>query len=119
MRREIVDLLRCPASGSRLKVEARETQGEEIVSGFLIAEDTGQRYPIVAGIPRFVPPGSYAETFGFQWRTFASTQLDSVSGHPISAERFWRATAWSPGELRGQWVLDVGCGAGRFAEVVL
>ncbi|MDR7450220.1 MAG: class I SAM-dependent methyltransferase [Armatimonadota bacterium] len=119
MRREIVDLLRCPASGSRLKVEVRETQGEAIVSGFLVAEDTGWRYPIVAGVPRFVPPEHYAETFGFQWRTFARTQLDSVSGQPISAGRFWRATAWRPEELRDQWVLDVGCGAGRFAEVAL
>ncbi len=119
MRREIVDLLRCPTSGSRLKVEAQETLGEEIVSGFLVADGTGERYPIVAGIPRFVPPGNYAETFGFQWRRFARTQLDSVSGHPISADRFWRATAWTPGELRDQWILDVGCGAGRFAEIAL
>lgn len=119
VRPEIVELLRCPASGSRLILEPEETQGEEIVSGYLIAEATGQRYPIVAGIPRFVLAGTYAETFGFQWRMFARTQLDSVSGHPISAERFWRATAWRPEELRDYWVLDVGCGAGRFAEVAL
>lgn len=80
MRREIVDLLRWPASGSRLKMEVRETQGEAIVSGFLVAEDTGRRYPIVAGVPRFVPPENYAETFGFQWRTFARTQLDRCLG---------------------------------------
>jgi SAM-dependent methyltransferase len=119
MRREIVDLLRCPASSGRLKVEAKEVKGDEIVSGYLIAEDTGQRYPIVAGVPRFVQSESYAETFGFQWRAFARTQLDSVSGHPISAERFWRATGWKVEEIRDQWVLDVGCGAGRFAEVAL
>jgi SAM-dependent methyltransferase len=119
MRREIVDLLRCPASSGRLKVEAKEVKGDEIVSGYLIAEDTGQRYPIVAGVPRFVQSESYAETFGFQWRAFARTQLDSVSGHPISAERFWRATGWKVEEIRDQWVLDVRCGAGRFAEVAL
>lgn len=119
MRYETVDLLRCPASGSRLKVEPEESQGDEIVSGWLVAEDSGRRYPIMAGVPRFVPSGNYTETFGFQWRRFGRTQLDSVSGQPISAERFWRATAWAREELQDQWVLDVGCGAGRFAEVAL
>lgn len=119
MRPEIVELLRCPTSGSRLKLEVEEAVGNEVITGYLVAEDAGQRYPIVAGIPRFVQREGYAETFGFQWRAFARTQLDSVSGQPISAQRFWRATAWEPEGLRGQYVLDVGCGAGRFAEVAL
>ncbi len=54
-----------------------------------------------------------------QWNTFSKTQLDSHSGHPISANRFWEATGWKPSDLAGQRVLDVGCGAGRFAEVAL
>jgi SAM-dependent methyltransferase len=54
-----------------------------------------------------------------QWNHFAKTQLDSHSGHPISAERFWKATAWQPEEIAGQWVLDAGCGSGRFAEIAL
>lgn len=54
-----------------------------------------------------------------QWNRFARTQLDSHTGHPISAQRFWRATGWKPSDLRGKWVLDVGCGSGRFAEVAL
>jgi SAM-dependent methyltransferase len=29
------------------------------------------------------------------------------------------ATNWSPNDIKGQWVLDAGCGAGRFAEVAL
>jgi SAM-dependent methyltransferase len=54
-----------------------------------------------------------------QWNHFAKTQLDSYSGHPISFERFWNATGWQPTALNGQWVLDVGCGSGRFAEIAL
>jgi SAM-dependent methyltransferase len=45
--------------------------------------------------------------------------LDSHSGQSISSDRFWRTTGWSSEELRGQWVLDCGCGAGRFAEIAL
>ena len=36
----------------------------------------GHSYPVVGGIPRFVPEGSYADNFGFQWTTFRTTQLD-------------------------------------------
>jgi SAM-dependent methyltransferase len=54
-----------------------------------------------------------------QWNHFAKTQLDSHSGHPISADRFWTSTGWNPDALKDRWVLDVGCGSGRFAEVAL
>jgi SAM-dependent methyltransferase len=54
-----------------------------------------------------------------QWNHFAKTQLDSYSGHGISEDRFWLATGWNPDEMEDKWVLDVGCGSGRFAEVAL
>jgi hypothetical protein len=73
----------------------------------------------VNGIPRFVPARNYAANFGFQWNRFRRTQLDSGTGLPISRDRFQRATGWSRDTLAGARVLDVGCGAGRFAEVAL
>jgi 2-polyprenyl-3-methyl-5-hydroxy-6-metoxy-1,4-benzoquinol methylase len=91
----------------------------DIVSGWLVSEDGLYRYPIRNGIPRFVPESNYADSFGMQWNHFSKTQLDSHSGHPISAARFWKATAWSPDDMKDRWVLDVGCGSGRFAEVAL
>jgi 2-polyprenyl-3-methyl-5-hydroxy-6-metoxy-1,4-benzoquinol methylase len=54
-----------------------------------------------------------------QWNRFSKTQLDSHSGHPISAKRFWEATQWQTRGSRRKLVLDVGCGAGRFAEIAL
>lgn len=114
--------LRCPKSGQSLCLEsatATQSVSGEINSGWLVSADGQQRYPIRGSIPRFVPESNYADNFGMQWNHFAKTQLDSHSGHPISAERFWKATGWRPGDLRGQWVLDVGCGSGRFAEVAL
>lgn len=76
-------------------------------------------YPIRGDIPRFVPEENYASNFGLQWNRFRRTQLDSFSGHPISRERFMRYTGWEAGSLKGALVLDVGCGAGRFAEIAL
>ena len=80
---------------------------------------SGHAYPIAQHVPRFVPADNYAANFGFQWNRFRRTQLDSHTGVPISRARFLLSTEWSPGELAGKRVLDVGCGAGRFAEVAL
>lgn len=122
MKLELLKLLRCPQSGQPLKLEAdtRLISGnDEVETGWLVTGDSSHRYPIRGAIPRFVPGSNYADNFGMQWNQFRRTQLDSYSGHPISAHRFWNATGWRPNELSDKWVLDVGCGAGRFAEVAL
>ena len=115
----ILSLLRCPVSGSPLSLEAREVAGDRVRSGVLRTLDGQFDYPIRDFIPRFVPNSNYADSFGMQWNRFRRTQLDSHSGHSISADRFWTATGWRAEDLAGQWVLDVGCGSGRFAEVAL
>lgn len=119
MKTELLELLRCPKSGQRLALENSESSADDIKDGCLVSEDGQYRYPVRDGIPRFVPETNYADNFGMQWNHFRQTQLDSCSGHPISSERFWKATGWSPDKLKDQWVLDAGCGAGRFAEVAL
>lgn len=59
-----------------------------------------------------------SDTFGLQWTQHARTQLDSVSGVPISRTRFFAATGW-PEAMAGEHILEAGCGAGRFTEVLL
>jgi len=119
MKYELLERLRCPKTGQRLTLDTPEPITNIIVNGWLVSMDGQHRYPIRNGIPRFVPEENYADNFGMQWNHFSQTQLDSYSGHPISSNRFWKATGWRPEDLEGQWVLDVGCGAGRFAEIAL
>lgn len=119
MKQELLERLRCPVSGQRLRLDVLEPTADAIENGWLVSEDGQHRYPIRNGIPRFVPEANYADNFGMQWNHFRQTQLDSYSGHPISANRFWKATGWHPEDMKGKWVLDAGCGAGRFAEVAL
>ena len=119
MKDRLLNLLACPTCRVNLRLYiTRESQGE-VESGQLECSRCNRVYPIIAFIPRFVPAKNYADNFGYQWQRFQQTQLDSYSGIPISRERFFRQSSWSPQELAGKLVLDVGCGAGRFAEVAL
>jgi SAM-dependent methyltransferase len=119
MHAELIDVLRCPQTGQKLRLQDAVHRREVVESGWLVAEGGDHRYPIRDGIPRFVGASNYADNFGTQWNKFRQTQLDSFSGQPISASRFWHATGWAPEDIKDRWVLDVGCGAGRFAEIAL
>jgi len=116
---ELLPLLHCPKTGSAFDLESAIYVGNKISDGWLVSKNGSTKYPIKNYIPRFVPESNYADNFGMQWNMFSQTQLDSFSGHPISADRFWKATGWNKADLKGKWVLDCGCGAGRFAEVAL
>jgi SAM-dependent methyltransferase len=119
MKESLLEILRCPKTGASLDVVAQECEHGEIRTGDLFTEDRVNRYPVRDFIPRFVPTDNYASSFGLQWNRFRRTQLDSVSGVPSSRDRFYGFSQWSPAELSGKRVLDVGCGAGRFAEIAL
>lgn len=118
MHADLVDILCCPVTGGPLALVDAEYERGRVRNGWLAAAG-GARYPVRDFVPRFVAESNYADNFGFQWNRFSATQLDSHSGQPISADRFWHATQWQPHDLEGALVLDIGCGSGRFAEVAL
>jgi SAM-dependent methyltransferase len=95
-----------------------EIEGE-VESGRLDCEHCAVRYEIESFVPRFVPRQNYASSFGFQWNRFQRTQLDSSTGQPISRDRFFAQSGWQRQEMSERWTLDIGCGAGRFAEIAL
>jgi hypothetical protein len=118
MRVELPEILRCPSSGGCLVLKDAVCEGDAVKSCRLVSAD-GTHSWLIRAFARFVPESNYADNFGMRWNKFRTTRLDSYSGHPISARRFWMATGWTPQDLVGRWVLDAGCGAGRFAEVAL
>lgn len=82
-----------------------------------LISEAGEKFPVVNGIPRFVPQDNYASAFGLQWKNFAKTQLDSFNGTKISQERLERCLGFPIEQLRGKNLLEVGSGAGRFTEL--
>lgn len=106
---------RSPKSGKSLDLV--EANGADVETGTLT--DGNDRFPVVRHIPRFCGVDNYASTFGWQWNHYRTTQLDS--GSPWAAEserRLFAETRW-PRDMRGQRILEAGCGMGRFTEVLV
>jgi SAM-dependent methyltransferase len=79
----------------------------------------GCSFRSVNSIPRFVPVDNYASSFGLQWNQYRTTQLDSHTGLTISRDRLTRLLGGSLDIVSGKQVLEAGCGAGRFSEILL
>lgn len=113
---EIPPQLRCPAHAAERLTAVGATRVDEAREFVCLS---GCRFPLVGGIPRFVASDDYASSFGMQWNVFRRTQLDSHTGTTISRDRLVRCLGGSLDVLRGKSVLEVGCGAGRFTELML
>jgi 2-polyprenyl-3-methyl-5-hydroxy-6-metoxy-1,4-benzoquinol methylase len=97
-----------PESGELLELKQDKLTGR-----------SGHEYPVINGIPRFVSKENYASAFGLQWNTFRKTQLDSINRMDISRSRLERCLGQAIEELKGKSLLEVGCGAGRFTEILV
>src|SRR6266511_4943190 len=117
MHRELAQRLVSPESGEPLALVADTEADEGHVESGELRTASGRSYPIVGGIPRFVSGDSYASSFSEQWKRWATTQFDSVNGTDIFRRRFERYFGELE-RLRGLDVLDAGCGAGAFLDVV-
>ena len=79
----------------------------------------GCTYEIKNLIPRFVPEDNYSNSFGVQWNLYRQTQLDSYTGLSISRDRLMRMLGGNFNIVKDKHVLEAGCGAGRFTEILL
>jgi SAM-dependent methyltransferase len=111
-----LSLLACPDCRNDLRCTGEAVGADgQVVDGTLCCTRCGREFPVIKGIPRFVPRDNYASGFGLEWIRHSRTQYDSYSGLGVSRQRFFDQTKW-PQDLTGERVLEVGSGSGRFTE---
>ena len=116
MRESDLQYLACPRCHHELRINAVTARnGAGLETAQLQCTSCRADFPVLRGIPRFVPTENYASNFGLEWTLHAKTQYDSYSGVPLSRQRFFAETHW-PARLDGQLILEVGSGSGRFTE---
>jgi SAM-dependent methyltransferase len=108
---DLSGILVCPECGRGLPPETSWTPAGTRCGG------CGRSVAVIRGIPRFVGSDEYAGSFGFEWNRHHDTQLDSDVSRESEAT-FRTKTGLTPEDVAGRLVLDVGCGMGRFADVV-
>jgi SAM-dependent methyltransferase len=78
----------------------------------------GRAVPVRGGIARFRADDGYNAAFAQQWKAFAREQIDAANGTGLTRERVLRETRWDLDSMAGELVLEAGCGAGRFTEIL-
>ena len=118
MKERILEFLVCPTCQTDLTIEDPEGETWKIKSGIFHCPKCGVSYPVNDYVPRFVGTDKYVDTFSFEWNKFYDVQMDILNNTDESERTFKWKTGWKPEDLNGKLILDVGIGAGRFAEVV-
>ena len=122
MNPEHLHYLCCPKTGQSLKLIENEVKEKHVVTGNLITYDGRYSYPIIRGIPRFVEREFYSNSFGYEWTKFPRIQYEDQNiGKPMegqTTEMFHAITGLNPEEMKGNAIIEFGCGPGRFLDIV-
>jgi SAM-dependent methyltransferase len=118
MNSDVEKYLCTTCGGSFILANGVQQEGGSARGSELVCDTCSMHYPVIGGIPRFVPAETYADSFGYQWNIHRKTQLDSYTGFPISRTRLFTVSGWSK-HLEGERILEAGSGAGRYTEVLL
>jgi SAM-dependent methyltransferase len=105
----------CPSCKNSLTID---TNTEIIIEGLLKCSSCFNSYKIKNGIPRFVENSDYADSFSLQWTKYNDSQYDSEMIKE-SEIRFKSETNIKYENVNEKIVIDVGCGPGRFIDIVI
>jgi len=113
MKRRLLSYIACPQCRSDFDVQTEREQDGEILDGSLLCRSCQASFPVIRGIPRFLPPElsaakqATATAFGYEWTRYAElTEADRAEFldwiEPLDKNIF-----------ANRVILDAGCGKGR------
>ena len=119
MNRRLMDFICCPDCQSDLRLEPKDSDQSSVQSGTIHCDKCNSHFPIVNGIPRFLPNMQspedvrkvYADSFGHQWTTYQWLR-------DVDSQEFYGITDFTPATFEEKVVLDAGCGGGRVARFI-
>jgi len=117
MKPELINVLICPQCHVSLDLQVHEEREGQIYAGRLRCQHKGCEYPISRYVPRFVDADAYADSFSKQRlyvRRHFRHYLDDRSGDQL----FFPTTGFAEQHIGSGPILEVGCGYGRFVDVV-
>lgn len=117
MRKRLLELIACPDCGNNFDVNITDMLDDRIKEGTLKCNSCLMSYRIQNYVPRFVNNDKYVDTFSFEWNKFYDVQMDILNNTNESERTFSDKTGWTPQDMKGKIVLDVGIGTGRFADI--
>ena len=122
-----VQLFRSPSTGRPLRLsDVRATAPDgEILEADLIDEEVGTCFPIRSGIPRFIVPGEYNESWGSSSGGYSMLGAASITASLTRTIRPIRFTTSSiamdtmarvrPRAATSKLAIDIGCGIGQYS----
>jgi SAM-dependent methyltransferase len=116
MKYELVKLLRCPTCGQRLELAVIEEEHNEVKTGTLTCTE-GHVYQISRFVPRFVDADKYADSFSRQ-RLYVRKHFSHYRNDRSGDAQFLPTTGFSAEAMKSGVSLEIGCGYGRFVDVV-
>ena len=117
MKNKLLDILVCPTCKNGLELEVTNENNGEIESGFLHCRNEGKNYPIIKYVPRFVESDKYVDTFSIQ-RKYTRTHFDDYKKDMQGYKLFQPTTGFRKEDIENGITLEVGCGYGRYLDVV-
>ena len=111
-----------PQNGLPLELTIIRNKGDHIMEGAFSNEFNS--YPIIDGIPRFViSKKNYSNSFGFQWGKWPTIQFESENkGKPMEGHTLKMFNIITDSKMcelsEDDIILDIGCGSGRFIDVI-
>lgn len=126
MKRQVLDILRCPNCKHDLTLTETQAVNKQIIEGCLKCNNCQRSFEITRGVPRMVMDlgnrKEIAESWDFEWSkvTKGMFEVDTLYGITEEEElnRFFSYLDVPPDDLRGKFILDAGCGRGRLIKAL-